>query len=176
MPFQEQERESYVVAYKQGNERVVREGCLGVLVLLGLLCLASIFRGGLRPLNTAVNLTVWLTLVLVYGLSFHQKTPRSELWVCGETFCMVRGEERGRAYRFAQITRVRRVEPMTIGVRMMKRAQPFWQIEVDGACVAVFDPRMENAQKLLATLGARGLITPYATGADARNLREEGKN
>ena len=80
---------------------------------------------------------------------------------------MVRGEERGRAYRFAQITRVRRVEPMTIGVRMMKRAQPFWQIEVDGACVAEFDPRMENAQKLLATLDERGLITPFATGLGA---------
>ena len=167
MPFQEQERESYVVAYKQGNVRVAREGCLGVLALLGLLCLVAIFRGGLRPLNTAVNLTVWLALVLVYGLSFHRKTPRSELWVCGETFCMVRGEERGRAYRFSQITRVRRVEPMVIGVRMMKHGQPFWQIEVDGACVAEFDPRMENAQKLLATLDERGLITPFATGLGA---------
>ena len=167
MPFQEQERESYVVAYKQGNERVAREGCLVVLALLGLLCLVAIFRGGLRPLNTAVNLTVWLALVLVYGLSFHRKTPRSELWVCGETFCMVRGEERGRAYRFSQITRVRRVEPMVIGVRMMKHGQPFWQIEVDGACVAEFDPRMENAQKLLATLDERGLITPFATGLGA---------
>ena len=167
MPFQELERESYVVAYKQGNERVAREGCLVVLALMGLLCLVAIFRGGLRPLNTAVNLTVWLALVLVYGLSFHRKTPRSELWVCGETFCMVRGEERGRAYRFSQITRVRRVEPMVIGVRMMKRAQPFWQIEVDGACVAEFDPRMENAQKLLATLDERGLITPFTTGLGA---------
>ena len=167
MPFQEQERESYVVAYKQGNERVAREGCLVVLALLGLLCLVAIFRGGLRPLNTAVNLTVWLALVLVYGLSFHRKTPRSELWVCGETFCMVRGEERGRAYRFSQITRVRRVEPMVIGVRMMKHGQPFWQIEVVGACVAEFDPRMENAQKLLATLDERGLITPFATGLGA---------
>lgn len=167
MPFQEQERESYVVAYKQGNERVAREGCLGVLALLGLLCLVAIFRGGLRPLNTAVNLTVWLALVLVYGLSFHRKTPRSELWVCGETFCMVHGEERGRAYRFSQITRVRRVEPMVIGVRMMKHGQPFWQIEVDGSCVAEFDPRMENAQKLLATLDERGLITPFATGLGA---------
>ena len=167
MPFQEQERESYVVAYKQGNERVAREGCLVVLALLGLLCLVAIFRGGLSPLNTAVNLTVWLALVLVYGLSFHRKTPRSELWVCGETFCMVRGEERGRAYRFSQITRVRRVEPMVIGVRMMKHGQPFWQIEVDGACVAEFDPRMENAQKLLATLDERGLITPFATGLGA---------
>ena len=167
MPFQEQERESYVVAYKQGNERVAREGCLVVLALMGLLCLVAIFRGGLRPLNTAVNLAVWLTFVLVYGLSFHRKTPRSELWVCGETFCMVRGEERGRAYRFSQITRVRRVEPMVIGVRMMKHGQPFWQIEVDGACVAEFDPRMENAQKLLATLDERGLITPFATGLGA---------
>ena len=167
MPFQELERESYVVAYKQGNERVAREGCLVVLALMGLLCLVAIFRGGLRPLNTAVNLTVWLALVLVYGLSFHRKTPRSELWVCGETFCMVRGEERGRAYRFSQITRVRRVEPMVIGVRMMKHGQPFWQIEVDGACVAEFDPRMENAQKLLATLDERGLITPFTTGLGA---------
>ena len=167
MPFQEQERESYVVAYKQGNERVAREGGLVVLALMGLLCLVAIFRGGLRPLNTAVNLTVWLALVLVYGLSFHRKTPRSELWVCGETFCMVRGEKRGRAYRFSQITRVRRVETMVIGVRMMKHGQPFWQIEVDGACVAEFDPRMENAQKLLATLDERGLITPFATGLGA---------
>ena len=88
---------------------------------------------------------------------------------------MVRGGERGRTYRLSQITRVRWVEPMTIGVRTMKHGQPFWQIEVDGTCVAEFDPRMENAQKLLATLDARGLITPYATGAGTQNRRRVGK-
>lgn len=175
MPFDNREMESYVVAFKEGSDRVAREGCLGALALLGLVCLASIFVGGLRPLNTAVNLAVWLALVLAYVLSFHRKTPRSELWVCGETFCMVRGGERGRTYRLSQITRVRWVEPMTIGVRTMKHGQPFWQIEVDGACVAEFDPRMENAQKLLGALDARGLITPYATGAGTQNRRRVGK-
>ena len=124
----------------------------------------------LRPFSP-----VWLALALACVLSFHQKTPRSELWVCGETFCMVRGGERGRTYRLSRITRVRWVEPMTIGVHTMRRGQPFWQIEVDGACVAELDPRMENAQRLLATLDVRGLITPYATGTGGQNRRRPGK-
>lgn len=176
MPFDSRTMESYVVAFKESNERVAREGCLGALALLGLVCLASILVGGLRPLNTAINLSVWLALVLATLLAFGRKSPRSELWICGETFCMVRGGKRGRTYRLSQISRVRLIQPVAIGNRTVKRGKPFWQIEVDGECVAKFDPRMENAQKLLAALDTRGLITPYATGAGARNLREEGKS
>lgn len=68
MPFQYKTPESYVVAFKKDNDRWVWEGCLGALVILGLLCLASIFIGGMRPVNTAVNLTAFLLLVLLYGL------------------------------------------------------------------------------------------------------------
>ena len=156
------------MAFKQRDERAASEGSLGALALLELVCLDSIFVGGLRPMNTAFNLAAWLALVMVYLLSFHRRTPRSELWICGETFCMVRGGVRGRAYRFSQITRVRLVRPLTVGVRSMKNGQPFWQIEVDGACVAGFDPRMQNAQKLLIAHDELRLITQHATGAGAQ--------
>ena len=118
-------------------------------------------------MNTAFNLAAWLALVMVYLLSFHRRTPRSELWICGETFCMVRGGERGRTYRLSQISRVRRIEPVAIGVKALKRGLPFWQIEVGGVRVPEFDPRMQNAQKLLIALDELRLITQHATGAGA---------
>ena len=174
MPFQCKTPESYVVAFKKDNDCWMREGCLGALVILGLLCLASIFIGGMTPVNTAVNLTAFLLLVLLYGLMQRRGKPPRQLWVCGETFCVVEDGRRGRTYRFSEITRVQRWQSMTIGTKQMTRGPESWRIEVDGTCVAEFTLRMENAGKLLKALDDRGLITPYGTGIGAENRRTYG--
>lgn len=135
-----------------------------VLLLMGL---SHGFGGDLFSAGLAVAFLAVFGMLILY-LATAKKPEPKKLWVSGDVFYTEQKGKRGRAYRFSEITRVRRYYPLVAGGGRMPTLRvsstAVWQIYVGKTCVAAFSEKMKNSGRLIMKLDALKLITPYGTG------------
>lgn len=161
--------EDYTVELKPKDESWKRDGCLGMCILIAVLCLASLINGKGNWISNWINLAILLMGVVLLGMMYAPQKPGTKIRVSADSFTVVRAGKAEQTYRFSEITKVRFCCPLHMAVRTMKSGPRYWQIDVKGQCAAVFTEEMENYLFLLGKLDELGLITPYGTGENGRH-------
>lgn len=159
------EQGDYIVEKKPKDESWKRDGCLGVCILIAVLCLVSQVNNKGNWISNAINWAILLIGVVLLGMMYVPQKPGTKIRVSADGFTVIRTGKTEQAYSFSEITRVRCFCPWVMAGRTTMNSGPrCWQIDVKDGCAAVFTEEMENYLLLLGRLDELGLITPYGTG------------
>lgn len=159
------EQGDYMVEQKPKDESWKRDGCLGMCILIAVLCLASQVNNKGNWISMGINAAILLMGVVLLGMMYAPQKPGIKIRVSADGFTVIREGNAEQAYSFSEITRVRCCCPLVMAGRTtMKSGPKYWQIDVKDQCAAVFTEEMENYLLLLRKLDELGLITPYGTG------------
>lgn len=170
MPFDEKKYRAYCVSFEERAE----DEWDGMLVLLEVLWVVLLLIGlvngfGDEPFSAGMAGAFFAVFgIVILRLRTEKRPGPKKLWVAGDVFYTEQNGQRGRAYRFSEISRVRLYYPLVAGGGRMPTLRAssvgVWQIYVEGKCVAAFSEKMNNSGRLVQKLNSMGLITPYGTG------------
>ncbi len=168
-------QEDYVVELKPKDKSWKRDGCLGMCILIAVLCLVSQINDEGNRISNGINWAILLIGFVLLGMMYAPQKPGTRIRVSADGFTVVKAGKAEQAYSFSEITRVKCCYPQVIAGRTTMNSGPrCWQIDVEDQCAAVFTEEMENYLLLLGRLDELGLITPYGTGETGRQ-RTSGK-
>ena len=161
----DQNESRYTVELKPKDESWKRDGCLGVVIVIDLIFLNSLFNDQDNLIGNAINAVILLCGIILLVQMHEPQKPGTKICVSEDSFTVIREGMPDREYRFSEITRVSFLRPQYISGRRVVRSGPVcWQIFIGDQCAAVFTQEMENYLRLLGKLDELGMITPYGTG------------